>query len=218
MGARIKANKGDVYHRLTVIREVEYKISGGQKRRQVLCKCSCGSPEKVLEFSAIRSGKTKSCGCLNLETVKKSNSIHGDSEERIYKYCYRKMIQRSKERIERGDPCEVYKPWRENYLVFKKWALENGYQDHLILCRNNDSGNYEPNNVRFGTRQENSEEAFAKKWLVKKVIDTKWNQVYNLSVFCKSKNLSQSAMCRVAYGKQNQHKGWVCKLGDNNGF
>lgn len=211
MSVRIKAIKGTRYHRLTIIREVDFKISGGQKRRQVLCKCSCGSPAKVIEFSAVRSGKTKSCGCLGTESTRKSKTIHGDYEERIYKYCYRKMLQRSKERLEKGESCKVYKPWKDNYLVFKKWALSNGYQDNLILCRNNDKGDYSPDNCRFATRQENSEEALAKYWQVKSISDEEWEIVYNLATFCKKNNLSQSAMSRVAYGNQIQHKGFLCK-------
>ena len=39
-------------------------------------------------------------------------------------------------------------------IVFKKWALENGYSDELTLDRIDPNGNYEPSNCRWVSRKE----------------------------------------------------------------
>lgn len=41
----------------------------------------------------------------------------------------------------------------KGYLTFKKWALENGYQDNLTIDRIDVNGNYEPNNCRWVTQK-----------------------------------------------------------------
>lgn len=53
---------GQRFGRLTVIRYDHAEHDGAHW----LCKCDCGT-EKVLAGYSLRSGKTKSCGCLNAE-------------------------------------------------------------------------------------------------------------------------------------------------------
>lgn len=71
MGRRIEVVPGiSKWGRLTLIEEVEAKIDGaGKSKRQMRCKCDCGN-EGVYLLSNLHGRSTKSCGCLNRETIK----------------------------------------------------------------------------------------------------------------------------------------------------
>ena len=56
---------GQKFGKLTAIKRVEDYISPkGQHKAQWLCKCDCGN-EKVVAGDRLKSGRVKSCGCLN---------------------------------------------------------------------------------------------------------------------------------------------------------
>jgi len=56
---------GQKFGRLVVLEKVD-KPNQLRKRAYFRCRCDCGT-EKVIETYALRSGKTKSCGCINKE-------------------------------------------------------------------------------------------------------------------------------------------------------
>lgn len=60
---------GKIFERLTVIRRVENNEHG---RSMWLCQCECGN-QKVIMGKCLKSGHTKSCGCLNREIISKSS-------------------------------------------------------------------------------------------------------------------------------------------------
>lgn len=45
-----------------------------------------------------------------------------------------------------GRGIKVCKEWSDDFGLFYKWAMENGYEDGLTLERKNFNGDYEPNN------------------------------------------------------------------------
>ena len=60
---------GQKFGRLVVVKRVEDHVtSGGQKKAMYLCKCRCGNT-KVIQSASLKSKKTKSCGCINLEKI-----------------------------------------------------------------------------------------------------------------------------------------------------
>jgi hypothetical protein len=56
-----------------------------------------------------------------------------------------------------GRGISVCGEWSTSFLPFKKWALANGYEEHLTIDRINNDGNYEPSNCRWATMQTQSE-------------------------------------------------------------
>ena len=53
---------GNVYSRLTVLEKDKERSPGGKIKW--ICQCDCGNIHSVMGHS-LRSGNTKSCGCLN---------------------------------------------------------------------------------------------------------------------------------------------------------
>ena len=112
--------------------------------------CHCGNTFQN-SLTRIICGHTKSCGCLWRVPT------HGKSGDRLYN-CFRNMKTRARSR---GDLCNVH----EDFLdidKFYEWSLANGYRDDLVLCRNGDTGDYEPGNVRWDTQSNNKLESQGK--------------------------------------------------------
>jgi hypothetical protein len=54
--------EGDIFGKLTVIKEVDFKDRGdNNKRRMFLCKCQCGN-EVIKRMDKLRQGNISSCG------------------------------------------------------------------------------------------------------------------------------------------------------------
>lgn len=71
--SRLKDLTNQKFDRLTVIKRVEDYVSTSNSNNryvQWLCKCDCGNEVFALGTS-LRSGKTRSCGCLSRELVSK---------------------------------------------------------------------------------------------------------------------------------------------------
>lgn len=151
---------GKTINNLFVIKRVENTKSGNTRW---LCKCICGK-EFITNGTAIRIGHTKSCGCLRKEKTSGKNCIlykHGLYRTRLYK-TWHNMIQRcsNKNNIHfknyGGRGIKVCDDWKNDFLSFYNWAINNGYKDNLTIDRIDVNGNYEPSNCRWVTMKEQS--------------------------------------------------------------
>lgn len=142
------------YGHWIVIREVSPLLQpSGTTKRRVECKCICGET-RLVTLDSLTRGSSANCGCVSREV---NPSFHGDSGTRLYE-CWRNMKARCRDR---GDSCNYTDEWKE-YLNFKRWALCAGYTEEKILLRGTadspDTGDYEPDNCRWGSKRENYED------------------------------------------------------------
>ena len=69
-----KINNGDRFGRLVVLNETTKEERKNQAGRNYWCQCDCGN--KIIVYGHnLKTGNTKSCGCLNRELTSKRNSI-----------------------------------------------------------------------------------------------------------------------------------------------
>lgn len=152
----MKSEVGNKYGKLTLIK---FDHTDEHYRKHYLCKCDCGN-EVVARIDCIKSGHTRSCGCLHQVPPKK----HGKTGTRLY-VVWRGMRKRCNNpnsnvyKYYGGCGVRVCEEWNTNFESFEKWALENGYDDtaafgKFTVDRINPYGDYSPSNCRLITIQE----------------------------------------------------------------
>ena len=152
---------GQRFGLLTVIERAENAKNGVIRWR---CKCDCGK-ETITSTSHLRSGHTKSCGCLGLRHATEAKIKHGMSGTHLYNI-FRMMHGRCEDPKNKAFPyyggrgIKVCDEWTD-FEIFKVWALSNDYEDGLSIDRIDPNGNYEPSNCEWVTRSENSKRMHA---------------------------------------------------------
>jgi len=132
----------------------------GTVRTRSLCVCDCGAKLVAMNY-ALKSGHTKSCGCLQREKAAASNFKHGYARQagkgKTY-FTWRNMIERCNPNGHRMDSkhysgrgITVCARWRsfENFLA----DMGEAPKGHT-LGRKDNNGNYEPGNCEWQTQAE----------------------------------------------------------------
>lgn len=188
---------GKRFGRLIVLERVENSRSGGTVWK---CKCDCGNV-KICNGERLRCGKLKSCGCLSIDTVKKNMTKHGKHGSKTYNIwkgikqrCYQKNNIGYCDYGERG--ISMYDEWKNGFQSFYDYVSklphfgEKGYS----IDRIDVNGNYEPQNIKWSTAKEQSN-----------------NKRNNLLVIYKSKTitikqLSEITKIRYEFLRVHYHK------------
>lgn len=147
--------KGYKFGQLTVLREGTRDKGNGE--RTWLCKCDCGKFKNV-RGSHLKSGATKSCGCL-IKMKSGAKPKHGLCKSRTYRiwHCMKQRCYDPKHKSYPdygGRGITVCAEWLNDPLAFHSWAITHGYSDDLSIDRINVDGNYEPSNCRWATTKE----------------------------------------------------------------
>jgi len=154
---------GKRFGRLIVIEDAPSKRDRqGDIRRRSICKCDCGQVLETLN-SSLRFGGTQSCGCLQKEMSMKSAVHHGHATDSGQSTTYRSWTHMIERCTNVNSLCWKYYGGR-GIKVCARWAnFENFLADmgerpsSKSLDRYpNKNGNYEPENCRWATRQEQS--------------------------------------------------------------
>lgn len=176
----IKDMTGKKLNKLLVLKRVDNDKYGNARW---LCKCDCGK-SVVCNGQSIRSGRAKSCGCLQKLSARLLAYKHGESKTRLFKAwaamkgrCFNKNDVSYKNYGGKG--ITICKEWLD-FLTFKDWALKNGYREGLTIDRINVNGNYEPTNCRYVTRAEQNR-----------------NTTRNIKVHYKGKEVTISELSRI---------------------
>lgn len=148
---------GDVFGRLTLTGLTYTKKIYNHWVRFVEAVCVCGEVRDYA-FNKLASGETQSCGCLRKDVSRKRMTTHGLTKHPLYDV-YNAIIKRCYEpnniayKNYGGRGIEVWKDWKDDFVCFYEWAIENGYKEGLSLDREDNDGNYAPYNCRWTTTE-----------------------------------------------------------------
>ena len=124
-----------------------------------LCQCDCGKQSRVYA-RALKSGDSRSCGCLNLDRIRERNTTHGASYTHEAEFwvwsaakgrCHNPKNKAYSNYGGRG--IEMCQRWRDDFGAFLA-DVGPRPSPELTLERVDNDGNYEPSNCVWGTRRE----------------------------------------------------------------
>lgn len=151
-----KIKIGEKFGRLTVIEKAGSARSGKSTFALWLCRCACGT-EKTFSGTDLRTGNSKSCGCLRKENTIKAKTTHGMSGTKIYDV-WSAMIKRCENPNDKnyfrygGRGIKVCDEWHDFEVFYNDIGKDlNG---GLSIDRIDVNGNYEPSNCRAATPSE----------------------------------------------------------------
>jgi hypothetical protein len=126
-----------------------------------LCRCECGRLA-IVGGAQLRAGKTRSCGCYNLEVLRARLTTHGQATvgnrsraNRIWNAMKSRCTNRNQPHYERygGRGVKVCDEWNASFEAFYRDMGDPPTPQHCIDRIDND-GPYEPGNCKWSTPAE----------------------------------------------------------------
>lgn len=172
---------GQTFNRWYVEKQLDERLRNGSIFYQ--CKCSCGNQSSV-ESSALRKGRSKSCGCLQLEWATK-HSMWNCPEYKtwvsMHQRCNNPNHTSYKDYGARG--IKICDRWRNSFQHFYDDMGKRPSPNHTI-DREDVNGNYELSNCRWATKKEQGRNKTNSRFFTYKGIKrcaSEWCELYGMA-------------------------------------
>ena len=188
---------GQTFDRLTVVKRVENDKFG---HAQWLCDCICGKTV-ITRTDSLKRGIARSCGCFRSELMSEKQSKHRMKNTRIYniwQLIKRRTTNKNAHAYERygGKGIKMCSEWLNDFEIFYKWSIENGYRDDLTIDRIDNAKGYCPSNCRWATYEVQNNNTSRNHLITYK------GETHTMAEWAKIKNVSYKSLRNRIY------KGW----------
>lgn len=153
------------------------------------CQCDCGASMSVHGY-LLRSGNTKSCGCLRVDTIVAIGTSHGLHDSPYYKrwlHITQRCVNPNDKNYANygGRGISVYNKWRHDFAAFHNYIsqLPDCGKEGYSLDRIDNNGNYEPGNLRWTTQDIQMRNTRSTRWITfggKTLCVADWEKELNL--------------------------------------
>jgi hypothetical protein len=152
------ALSGKTIGRLLVSRV--HSRGGSGRHASYECLCECGNTVVIRSTTLRKATEERSCGmCTEFIAGNKRDAklLYAVWYAMIYR-CHKTSIYESKWLYDRYRKrgISVCTDWRYDFRSFMKWSMANGWSRGLTIDRVDNDLGYYPENCRFVTRQENT--------------------------------------------------------------
>lgn len=94
--------------------------------------------------------------------------------------------------------CEEWSDYKYGFLCFYTWSITHGYEEGLTIDRINVNGNYEPNNCRYISAEEQINNKRSTIWIWRD------NKPIQLSLYCRANNIDKKEYTKLRRGIQKR--------------
>lgn len=145
---------GNIYNKWTVLSEVE---RDKHNKRVWLCECTCRSISKITQDNLIRNLSTQCKNCSIINRKKKQDFLREDHRlYSLWKNMKNRINNPNRDNYHRygGRGIKICDRWYD-FLLFLE-DMENSFEEGLSLERVDNDGDYCPENCKWATKKEQS--------------------------------------------------------------